>query len=53
MLAAVGTVALGVGLCMIGFAVPTMVDIGVAVIMIGFVGIAVRGVDVLRWFTRD
>jgi hypothetical protein len=50
MLVALGTVAFGVGLCMIGFAVPTMVDIGVAVILIGTVGLAVRTVDVLRWF---
>jgi hypothetical protein len=52
MLAAGATVALGVGLCLIGFAVPTMVDIGVAVILIGLVGVAVRGIDVVRWFTR-
>lgn len=53
MLAALAVIALGVGLCMIGFAVPTMVDIGVAVIIVGFVGAAVRLGDFVRWLTRD
>jgi hypothetical protein len=52
MLVALGTFALGVGLCMIGFAVPTMVDIGAVVIIIGGVGMAVRAIDVVRWVKR-
>jgi len=53
MLAALCVIAFGVGLCMIGFAVPTMVDVGVAVILVGFVGVAVRIGDFVRWLTRE
>jgi hypothetical protein len=52
-LSALATVVVGIGLCLIGFAVPTMVDIGAVVILIGLVGGAVRSVELVRWLFRE
>ncbi len=50
MLHALGIFVLGALLTASGLLVATMYDIGIVVMLIGAVGIAVRGIDLLRWF---
>ena len=53
MLASAAVFLFGLGLCMIGFAVPTMDDVGIVVMIIGMVGFGVRAFEVARWIVKD
>ena len=53
MLASAAVFLLGVVLCLGGFVMPTLVDIGAVVILIGLVGLGVRGFEIVRWIVKD
>lgn len=52
MIAAAVVLLLGAGLTALGLVNPTMYDIGIVVLLIAFVGVAVRVVDWWRWLRR-
>ncbi len=52
MLEALAVTVLGAGLFAIGIALQPFYDIGIIVILIGLVGVAVRGGSWIRWLVR-
>jgi hypothetical protein len=49
---AAGVVLLGLGLVALGLIEPDMYVIGIVVVLIGAIGVTIKGIEWLRWLTK-